>query len=431
MNIGLRSRPFLDKLHDVAVETDVTYGVGGVGYVEGEGPSRYRALKLDIYTPKGPFDRPRPALIMAFGGAFHRGSKGAEVFAGENPSTAMAEYCREFARRGYVCFSIDYRLMQEDPDPGPTPFLLPNQPQNRDRIDFVRNLMGLPPSTPQMMSNVLEAACDDMAAAVHFVRSRAQSLGVDIDRIAIGGFSAGAATALNAAFGERVPVKAVVSLSGRIGPVTLRTYVSRDTGGPATLMFFGEQDLPGILGGREEMRDYLTGCGIANQVVTVPGANHFYLGTATVTRPDGSATDVETLMAEFLHDKLGLSQAGTMTVELLQAFADAWNAHDIDALMSFMSEDCVFEANAGAEIIGTSFIGRDEVRRGYLKAFETFPDARWNDPKHFVSGDRGASEWIFTGTDRSGQRVEVAGCDLFQFRGDKIVVKNSFRKRPA
>lgn len=37
----------------------------------------------------------------------------------------------------------------------------------------------------------------------------------------------------------------------------------------------------------------------------------------------------------------------TMTVETLQAFADAWNRHDIDALMAFMTDDCVFEASAG------------------------------------------------------------------------------------
>ena len=36
-----------------------------------------------------------------------------------------------------------------------------------------------------------------------------------------------------------------------------------------------------------------------------------------------------------------------VTTELLQAFADAWNRHDVDALMSFMTEDCVFEASAG------------------------------------------------------------------------------------
>ena len=47
-----------------------------------------------------------------------------------------------------------------------------------------------------------------------------------------------------------------------------------------------------------------------------------------------------------------------VTVEMLQAFADAWNRHDADDLMSFMSDDCVFEASAGPEVAGTRYVGR-------------------------------------------------------------------------
>lgn len=118
-----------------------------------------------------------------------------------------------------------------------------------------------------------------------------------------------------------------------------------------------------------------------------------------------------------------------MTEAILQAFADAWNRHDIDALMSFMTDDCVFYANAGPDMVGIRFEGRDEVRRGFQRAWQIYPDARWSDARHFVSGERGASEWIFSGTDQTGNRIEVTGCDLFQFRGDKIAVKNSFRKQ--
>ncbi|MDB5655622.1 MAG: hypothetical protein JWQ94_3235 [Tardiphaga sp.] len=117
-----------------------------------------------------------------------------------------------------------------------------------------------------------------------------------------------------------------------------------------------------------------------------------------------------------------------VTITTLENFAAAWNAHDIDALMSFMTDDCVFESHAGPDIAGTCFRGRDEVRRGFMRAWQLYPDASWNDARHFVSGDRGASEWIFTGTDKDGQAIEVAGCDLFRFRDEKIAVKNSFRK---
>ncbi|MDE2364786.1 MAG: nuclear transport factor 2 family protein [Hyphomicrobiales bacterium] len=429
---GASARPYLDKIYEVDIESDVTYGVGGVGYESAKGAARHRDLKLDIYRPRTSEAGLRPALILAFGGAFHRGSKSVEVFEGENPSTAMAEYCREFARRGYICFSIDYRLMQEDPDPGVTPFLPPNLPFKAGRIDVVRGILGLPPCTAQMMFNTLEAATDDMSKAVAFVRSRAPALNVDLSRIAIGGFSAGASIALNAAYGENAPVAAVVSISGRTA-AKLDVCIQPGSPPPPALMLYGEDDLPDILNFQAPMGAAMTKAGIDNSFLVVPKANHFYLRTAGLTGADGRPSDVETEIAAFLYDRLRLSSlgAGAMSVARLQAFADAWNRHDIDDLMSFMTDDCVFQANAGGEVFGTTYAGREDVRRGYMKAWQTYPDARWNNARHAVCGDRGFSEWVFTGVGPDAQKVEIAGCDLFEFRGDKIVVKNSFRKRPA
>lgn len=117
-----------------------------------------------------------------------------------------------------------------------------------------------------------------------------------------------------------------------------------------------------------------------------------------------------------------------VTVDDLQAFADAFNRHDVDALMTFMTDDCVFEVSWGPEIYGERNVGREAVRAGFSRVMDTYPDAQWNDATHFVAGDRGVSEWRFTGTDRSGQKVEVNGCDVFTFRNGKIRVKNSYRK---
>jgi steroid delta-isomerase-like uncharacterized protein len=122
------------------------------------------------------------------------------------------------------------------------------------------------------------------------------------------------------------------------------------------------------------------------------------------------------------------SSRSQMTPELLQAFADAWNRHDVEALMSFMTDDCVFDSSAGPDVCGTRAQGRDAVRNAYADVWATFPDAHWGNAKHFVAGDRGVSEWTFTGTRRDGAKVEVHGCDLFTFRDGKILVKNSYRK---
>ena len=123
-----------------------------------------------------------------------------------------------------------------------------------------------------------------------------------------------------------------------------------------------------------------------------------------------------------------LRPVAEVTTESLQAFADAWNRHDIDALMSFMTDDCVFESSAGAEACGTRSKGRTAVRAAFAEVWATFPDAHWGNAYHFVCGDRGVSEWTFTGTRLDGAWVEVQGCDLFTFRDGMIAVKNSYRK---
>jgi steroid delta-isomerase-like uncharacterized protein len=118
-----------------------------------------------------------------------------------------------------------------------------------------------------------------------------------------------------------------------------------------------------------------------------------------------------------------------VSVEVLDAFADAFNRHDADAIMSFMTHDCVFDASAGSEVCGTRYAGRDAVRAAFAEVFATFPDARWNGARHFIQGDRGVSEWTFTGTRAAdGARVEVHGSDVFTFRDGKIAIKNSYRK---
>ena len=123
---------------------------------------------------------------------------------------------------------------------------------------------------------------------------------------------------------------------------------------------------------------------------------------------------------------------GQVSIDLLDRFANAWNRHDLDALMSMMADDCVFDASAGPDVNGQRSEGQDAVRAAYAAVFAAFPDAQWRNPRHFITGDRGVSEWTFTGTQRDGRRVEVNGCDVFTFRDGKIAVKNSYRKnRPA
>ena len=120
--------------------------------------------------------------------------------------------------------------------------------------------------------------------------------------------------------------------------------------------------------------------------------------------------------------------ARAVDVKLLEDFGAAWNRHDIDALMSFMTEDCAFHAVAGPDLLGRSFRGRAAVREGFMAAWQAFPDAAWLDGEHFVVGNRGVSETTFRGTKADGTRVEARMVDVFTFADGKIAVKNAYRK---
>jgi steroid delta-isomerase-like uncharacterized protein len=120
-----------------------------------------------------------------------------------------------------------------------------------------------------------------------------------------------------------------------------------------------------------------------------------------------------------------------MTEDVLQAVLDAFNRHDLDAILEHFADDAVFESPRGPEPFGTRSVGKDEVRAGLAKRFAGIPDVHYGDDRHFVSGDgsRGVSEWTLTGTTADGEHLEVRGCDLWTFRDGKIVVKDSYWKR--
>jgi len=99
--------------------------------------------------------------------------------------------------------------------------------------------------------------------------------------------------------------------------------------------------------------------------------------------------------------------------------------------MSYFTEDCRFDMPRGPDPFGTRYQGKAGVREGLASRFNGIPDVHYGDGRHFVSksGDRGVSEWLLTGTATTGERVEVRGCDLFEFAEDgKIRVKDSYWK---
>ena len=112
-----------------------------------------------------------------------------------------------------------------------------------------------------------------------------------------------------------------------------------------------------------------------------------------------------------------------MTQPDLDALLDAFNSHDVEAILEFFTEDCVFDTPRGQRMVGKA-----QVRDGFQARFDGIPDIVYGDARHFASGDRGVSEWTIRGTTAAGEPIEVRGCDLFEFSDGKISRKDSYWK---
>lgn len=117
-----------------------------------------------------------------------------------------------------------------------------------------------------------------------------------------------------------------------------------------------------------------------------------------------------------------------VTVDMLKDFLEAFNRHDLDSIMGFFAEDCVFYMPRGASPRGDRYVGKTEVRAGLARRFEGIPDVHYGEDQHWICGDLGVSEWTLTGTTQSGQQIEVRGVDLLEFSNGKIIRKDSFWK---
>lgn len=214
---------YLDATYDVAVVEDIRYGEA----INARGLNE--VLYLDLYRPvdpSGPLEN-RPLVVFAHGGSFKGGSRKASEISG---------YLRKMAGNGYAMASIGYRVR-----PDGTPGSKPNQEL------IVEAALG--------DSDTLADAQHDMQAAVRFMRANAGAYGIDPDLIAVGGSSAGAVTALQAAINEEDPgdsgtpgesseVIAAVSVSGAADPDHI------EAGDPPFFMIHGGFDatVPAPLG---------------------------------------------------------------------------------------------------------------------------------------------------------------------------------------
>jgi ketosteroid isomerase-like protein len=117
-----------------------------------------------------------------------------------------------------------------------------------------------------------------------------------------------------------------------------------------------------------------------------------------------------------------------VTQALLKGFLEAFNRHDLAAIMGFFHEDCVFYMPRGAGPRGDRYVGKAQVREGLAKRFQGIPDVHYGEDRHWVGENFGVSEWTLTGTTVAGKKIEVRGLDLIEFVAGKVARKDSFWK---
>ena len=117
-----------------------------------------------------------------------------------------------------------------------------------------------------------------------------------------------------------------------------------------------------------------------------------------------------------------------ITVETLKQILDAFNRHDLDAIMEYFSDDCSFDFPRGPEPMGNASRVKPRCGRHLQAASKEF---RMFIMVKTVIGSQaieGVSEWTLTGTTTSGIHLKVRGCDLWEFRDGKITRKDSYWK---
>ncbi len=127
-------------------------------------------------------------------------------------------------------------------------------------------------------------------------------------------------------------------------------------------------------------------------------------------------------------EKLKVQEDQSATVEMLEAIGNAFNSHDLDAIMELFADDCVFYSPIGSDIWGRRVDGKEAIRAFHEQLFANVPDLHWEGTEAWVSGNKGCLGWRRTGTTVSGEKQDWLGCDLFEFRDGKITKKDAYFK---
>ena len=115
-----------------------------------------------------------------------------------------------------------------------------------------------------------------------------------------------------------------------------------------------------------------------------------------------------------------------LTLATVEQFNDAFNRHDVPAIMALMTDDCVFDSTRPPPD-GELFVGQAAVGVFWEQLFQRSPAARFDAEETFAAGDRCVVRWTYHWI-RDGKPGHVRGVDLFRVRDGKVAEKLSYVK---
>ncbi|MEM7704483.1 MAG: alpha/beta hydrolase [Pseudomonadota bacterium] len=390
--------PADEATYAVRVTGAITYGSG-----TSQGGTATKDLLLDLYEPvlEDNSVGPLPVVILIHGGGYTGGSRL------DDRLVTMAE---DFASRGWIAASIDYRLVGDEPIPS-----------ERYQVMVDETLAGLGrgvSSDEETTLNTIVSAAEDAATATDWIIANAPDINADAARIGLLGSSAGAFISINAAYTvdeydiAGYDYSFVVDLWGgsSLPPEDdLAAATVIDGNEPPLFIVHGTADATVSFAKSEVLVDRAQAVGLEYEFYPVEGAGHGYGSTGFL---DAAVTGEGTLFDRALAWTADLARAKA-TVFINPAMEGAWYNPETDGQGIFIDLDpqagTVFvgwftfdtvDGNSPGNLIGanqrwfTAF-GQFVGNRATLEVFET-TGGRFNDPSLVTTAPVGTASLVFS-----------------------------------
>ena len=217
----------------VTIQKDIVFGEAT------NNKGKTEKLLLDVYTPEGDTKDKRAVMLLFHGGGFRPGN--------DKTQSYIVRLSNDFAQRGYVCLSINYRVRSN------------------------------PKDDPK---GTMKDALQDAMIGLNWVRANQKMLKIDTNKIIVGGGSAGGMLAVNFCYKDNAPeekwdksgILGLIDLWGSPDPSYMFSTIDKND--PPTIIVHGTVDKLVSYQNSIQLASTLKANNIKHELVTIEGGEH-------------------------------------------------------------------------------------------------------------------------------------------------------------